>query len=224
MKKQKLLDIEIANIYKECLQDLIKYAHHFNDYSLVLVNDIKIGSVKIQDLLELNKMLNIDKIESFLEIGSFVGVSFRILTKMIQPKIAFSIDPNIPHRTINQTRKYFYALNSNLQEDMKIICHDGFWGESITPETFGRKFDCIFIDADHEYRSVQKDFLLASEVLEDNGIIILHDVKTWQGVKRFCEDIDRHYHWSIVRTPFDSVHDGFAIIFRTSEVSLPFGS
>ena len=224
MKKQKLSNNEIIKVHEECINNLIECTYRFNEYSPVLVQDIKDGSVKIPDLFVLNQMLNINKIQSFLEIGSFVGVSFRILTKMIQPKIAFSIDPNIPHRSINQTRKYFHVLNGDLEKNMKIICHDGFWGESIVPETLGRKFDCIFIDADHEYESVQKDFLLAEKALEDNGIIILHDIKLWEGVKRFCEDIDRHYDWSIVRTPLNSVHDGFAIIFRTSEVSLPFGS
>lgn len=213
MKKQKLSKDDIIKTYDKCINSL---------HICQSLDDIKLGSVKKQDLILLNRMLNIDKIESFLEIGSFAGVSFRMFAKMIQPKIAFSVDANTTHRNINKPRKYFHILNNDLQKNMTIVCHDGLWGESIMPETLGRKFDCIFIDADHQYRSVQKDFLLAEKVLEDNGIIILHDIKTWDGVKTFCKDIDSHYDWSIVRTPLNDSHDGFAIIFRTSDTFLPF--
>lgn len=58
--------------------------------------------------------------------------------------------------------------------------------------TFG-KFEVIFIDGDHHTEAVSSDLFLAAQILADNGIIILHDVKyKWgrqvrAGVARFLK-------------------------------------
>lgn len=46
-----------------------------------------------------------------------------------------------------------------------------------TPHIDTSCFDLIFIDADHNYESVEKDFCNSLRVLKEDGIIILHD--TW---------------------------------------------
>lgn len=37
------------------------------------------------------------------------------------------------------------------------------------------KIDFLFIDGDHSYEGVKKDFELYSKILSDNGVIVLHD-------------------------------------------------
>ena len=37
------------------------------------------------------------------------------------------------------------------------------------------KIDMLWIDADHTYEGIQKDFKLYSQIMSDNGIIIIHD-------------------------------------------------
>ena len=37
------------------------------------------------------------------------------------------------------------------------------------------KIDMLWIDADHTYEGVKKDFDLYSQIMNDNGIIIIHD-------------------------------------------------
>jgi hypothetical protein len=37
------------------------------------------------------------------------------------------------------------------------------------------KIDILFIDGDHSYEGVKKDFELYSKILSDNGLIIIHD-------------------------------------------------
>lgn len=48
---------------------------------------------------------------------------------------------------------------------------------AITPQLFapGEKFDFIFVDADHDYKSAMNDTAVAFEVLSDNGVIFWHD-------------------------------------------------
>ena len=38
------------------------------------------------------------------------------------------------------------------------------------------KFDCIFIDADHTYEGVSKDYYNTLKLIKSGGYIILHDV------------------------------------------------
>jgi hypothetical protein len=39
-----------------------------------------------------------------------------------------------------------------------------------------KKYDIIFIDADHEYKQVIKDFNNSIDILKDGGVIFLHDL------------------------------------------------
>jgi len=40
----------------------------------------------------------------------------------------------------------------------------------------GRKIDFLFIDGDHRYRGVKKDFQLYSSLVKENGLIAFHDI------------------------------------------------
>lgn len=57
-----------------------------------------------------------------------------------------------------------------------------FQGDSQTPEmqmdvrSYCDTFDLIFIDADHRYVGVQRDFANYRELLSDRGVIMFHDV------------------------------------------------
>lgn len=54
-----------------------------------------------------------------------------------------------------------------------------------------RKYDIIFIDADHSYESVKKDYKNALKCLNENGILIFHDIQTPCGVKKLWnEELD----------------------------------
>jgi predicted O-methyltransferase YrrM len=69
-----------------------------------------------------------------------------------------------------------------------------------------RKIDLLFIDGDHRYSGVKKDFRMYSTLVKQNGIIVLHDIlyhpkvpqckvnKFWNEIKRrfqYREFIDR---------------------------------
>lgn len=57
------------------------------------------------------------------------------------------------------------------------------------------KIDVLFIDGDHSYRGVKKDFELYSQILSPNGIIIIHDtdIKYEQSLI-VSEDNKKDYH------------------------------
>jgi predicted O-methyltransferase YrrM len=66
--------------------------------------------------------------------------------------------------------------NSELN-DSRFKIHDNISTDTFfaTYATNYKKFDCIFIDACHEYTQARIDFINSFKILEDDGIIFLHD-------------------------------------------------
>lgn len=221
MPKIKLDNQHLANLYAYCHRFLLDHAEDTADNTIKNIDlHIRQGSIKLPDILALNEIIDIQNINSYLEVGSYIGFSFYMFMHMLQPKIGYSIDPNIKHRIFNHPRTIFNKLNRQFLDNNQAKTLDGFFRGHLQPteikiytaKDLDRKFDCIFIDGAHDYFSVQQDFLEAAKVLNKNGIIVLHDIYSWDGVKRLCKDLDCHYDWSITRTPANQCIDGFAIV------------
>jgi hypothetical protein len=78
------------------------------------------------------------------------------------------------------------------------------------------KIDLLFIDGDHSYEGVKKDFELYSKILSDNGIIIIHDTdenyeKTlivsedakkdhyrFDGPSKFIKELESSDEWNLI--------------------------
>ncbi len=96
-------------------------------------------------------------------------------------------------------------------------------GSSYAPQTFervksalaGRKIDMLFIDGDHRYDGVKRDFELYTQLMRDGGLIMFHDIvrdhrtrfgrptARWVGdVPRFWSELKAHYrHREFIREP-----------------------
>jgi hypothetical protein len=63
---------------------------------------------------------------------------------------------------------------------------------------FKEKPDVIFIDADHKFEAVQKDFVNSLNILNEYGIIFLHDtdpyIKEWLAPE-YCNDSYKIVDW-----------------------------
>jgi predicted O-methyltransferase YrrM len=229
--KNKLDDMAIIKLYYDNINFLLKNTNnHDNLSSDDLEKQIIYGSIKLEDILALNKIININPLNNYLEIGSYVGFSFFMFMTIFQFKHGTSIDPNIKHRSFNSPRDMFCKLNTKFIDNKQITLLDGFFAGHYQPtnkipiytsKDLNMKYDCIFIDGDHDYKSVQRDFLEASKVLTNKGIIILHDIYSWSGVMNFCVDLDKHLDWSIIRTPKADSIDGFGVVTKTENIILP---
>lgn len=57
------------------------------------------------------------------------------------------------------------------------------------------KIDFLFIDGDHSYEGVKKDFLLYSKLLSEHGIIMIHDTDPiYEETLIVSEDAKKDYH------------------------------
>jgi predicted O-methyltransferase YrrM len=63
-----------------------------------------------------------------------------------------------------------------------------------------RRIDVLFIDGDHSYEGVKRDFSLYGPLVRPGGLIGLHDILE----NRFDKDIDVHRFWDEVKQRFVS--------------------
>lgn len=190
----------VANNYKEALHQVVQ------------------GSIKKGDTHGLQELIGNHRISKYLEIGSYVGLSFRVINELFNIGESYSIDPNIPHRVFRYPRNIFVKLNQKF--DYKTTLLNAFWFSGGQPtinanyfNNFGIKFDLIFIDAFHEYERVKSDFTEALKILSVGGIILLHDIYSWRGVNKFVKELEKNNNYVVKKIPkTNQIIDGFATI------------
>jgi len=109
-----------------------------------------------EEFADLCLILKNYKINSFLNIGTFNGYSFKFLSNFLnryQETKCITVD-SINHNPIIDKR--FTYLNTTSQDFI------------------AQKFDLVFIDGDHEYSSVRKDY---ENVGQYAKICVFHDIK-----------------------------------------------
>lgn len=207
--------------------DSANYASNADGYNQIANNNneafhqIIEGSIKQNDAYHLYDLIDNIPINTYLEIGSYVGVSFRIINEIFCPTVSYSVDPNIAHRVFFQPRDIFSKLNSRFSDKIHII--NSYWIESdndadntINADYFRNldiTFDLIFIDAIHTYERVKADFYEAIKILSKEGIILLHDIYSWTEVNKFIDELKKDTQFNVRLSPkTEGTIDGFATV------------
>lgn len=150
--------------------------------------------------------INIFKPTSYLELGLYIGETFNKVCKVVPycvgvDIINYNIEILNPHLFFNTTTDIFFTNNT-------------------------RKYDIIFIDADHNFESVKKDLINSITVLEYNGTIFLHDTDPSESkyllpgycndayriieyIKKYCSELD------IITFPIG--HEGLSVVKRNND-------
>jgi hypothetical protein len=100
------------------------------------------------------KTVELTSCKTYLELGISEGLNMNEVRKYCNRCIGVDIVDGRKH-----TEGYEFILKST----------DDFFKE------FNEKADIIFIDADHNFESVKKDFVNSLNCLSEHGIIFLHD-------------------------------------------------
>ena len=111
----------------------------------------------------------------YLELGIRKGPCFNAVAPLF--KEAYAVD-------IVDCRKFIKG-NKNL------IWFHGTTDNFFKQHNSEKKFDLIFIDADHRYESSLSDFKKALSILLDNGLILLHDTyppEEFFVSQKYCRD------------------------------------
>ena len=180
------------------------------------------GSLKFPDAYVLKKIIHREKPGAILEVGSFLGMSTNWILEVSKPfnsKIT-AVDPNIRHRIFDNPRNILKKLNAAYHPDrLEIVT--GFFGsydegiyydyehyepyltraqadkmiesKVVIGKDWDRKFDLIFIDGNHKYKSVMNNFEVAYGLLRKGGSIVFHDALSWPGVTRALMELKGTY-------------------------------
>lgn len=132
-----------------------------------------------------------------------------------------ALDPNMRHRIFDNPRGMVETMIKEfLPEHVEVISaffgqcpYSYYWYEcdesnpkiskqdvdkllADVPRVTGeweKRFDCIFIDANHSYESVCENFAHAVKLLNPQGTIMFHDALTWESVNRALMEIKEEW-------------------------------
>jgi predicted O-methyltransferase YrrM len=194
MNNHQLLTIEnINNIYNNNLE---KYKKLY----MSIKHNIS-GRICHHNVIVLNIIVSYFNITNYLEIGVHNGVSMSYVVRQNKNINCFGIDlfnysQDWYIRDHLDIQKTYININNNNTGNSNIILISG---NSHSPDTINelhnkindQTIDLLFIDANHSYDSVKKDFDNYTKFLKSGSIIVMDDYnKKWPGVIKFVDCID----------------------------------
>lgn len=110
-----------------------------------------------------------------------------------------------------------FALPGQNLHLVRASSHDAATVEKVRTILNGKQLDYLFIDGDHTYAGVKKDFELYSPFVRQGGVVVFHDVVPHQGssckVDEFWNEIkQQHRHQEFIDRP-DQQHYGVGVLF-----------
>ena len=125
------------------------------------------------------------KLSTFLEIGFSFGINNTFLHKFFKFDEIVAIDIFSP--AVNSS-----SLVANLtHKNLTLLCRDSTAKSTVHIAGKLGPYDLIFIDANHTYDFVKKDFYNYEPFLSEGGVIAFHDVDCpdWPGIKKFWNEL-----------------------------------
>jgi predicted O-methyltransferase YrrM len=140
-----------------------------------------------------------------VELGSWQGKSSVMLAGGLRNKLGaklICIDPFGIDENPEYQRLYYDSLISGMRHSVEEAFHKNIrrcgLTDVITPiqgysfqvvESWAEPIDMLFIDANHEYEAVHRDFKMWSPFVKRGGIVALHDVaEQWPGPTRVMNE------------------------------------
>jgi len=159
---------------------------------------------KTTEFASLLRLLKRRKLKSIVEIGTAQGGTLYAWCKIAGSDAAIiSIDlPGGPFGggyTLNDIKKFRKYKRKN--QHIYFLRKDSHKQETknkLAEILDGRGIDLLFIDGDHRYKGVKKDFQLYSPLVKQNGLIVFHDIIYHPNVpeckvNKFWNEIKRKY-------------------------------
>jgi cephalosporin hydroxylase len=176
----------------------------FNNYFFVPLQ-------KPAELRALGEILAELRPQRALEIGTGQGGTLLFLTSLANPRATLaSIDLEAESGGYSETRQWFYERFARRKQQLHLIRGDShqFWMRRRLGEVFdGRPLDYLFLDGDHRYEGVKKDFEMYAPLVKKGGVIALNDIVEGKeeragGVPQFWGEIKSSYrHQEIIEDP-----------------------
>lgn len=180
----------------ETIENVVDLAFRFRHYGIRFT-----PSQVREEITPFLKLLKQRPPTTVLEVGTEKGGTFFLLTRVATPDaILLSLDlPAGQMSAYPAWREPLYRGFRRAQQRVELLRQDSHapqTREKIRELLGGRKLDLLFIDGDHSYEGVKKDFEMYSPLVATGGTIAFHDIvdgpeasvggvpKFWRGLKQ----------------------------------------
>jgi len=176
------------------------------------------------EIAELGTLLQAQAPMHSLEIGTNYGGTLFLLCSLSPPGARIiSVDlpggrfgGGYPRRKIPLYRKF--PRNGQRLWLVRADSHLPGTKQQVERILAGNRLDYLFIDGDHTYEGVKRDFQMYSSLVRSGGIIALHDIAKHQRnddcqVDNFWNEVKQHYRYrEIIENP-DQGWAGIGVLF-----------
>jgi len=134
---------------------------------------------------EISRFLQIverEQPKAVLEIGTGLGGTLFLFTRVSSPDailITVDLPPTLLGIGAPRWREKLYksfAIKSQTLQIVRGNSHDMATFNAIKQLLDGKKIDLLFLDGDHGYDGVKKDFDLYSQLVRERGLVAFHDI------------------------------------------------
>lgn len=189
-------------MYNLSIQDINNFfTENFKEYNLLeqtISNNIngRICHHNVKILHILISMLPAGTIKNYLEIGVHNGASMSYVVHQSIPINCYGIDlfnntkGHYSRDKLDIDRAYANIQNNNTSNSSIKLIQGNSLDTQIIDKIDTKEIDLLFIDGNHSYISVGKDFALFSTLLSKKAWIVFDDYNhRWSGIVKFCDSI-----------------------------------
>ena len=155
------------------------------------------------ELLRFAKVVAALRPEKVMEIGTFQGGTLCILSRLSSPTadiISIDLAGGKFGGGYSEIRSLLYRSFCKYFQTMHLIRGDSHSEEILTKvKSITQSLDILFIDGDHTYEGVKRDFFDYSPLVRLGGLVAFHDIvehpkDSGCEVARFWNEIKQQYH------------------------------
>lgn len=203
------------------------------DYNLDILLNFSLNSLaefikpsQVRDeILELLKILNNIKPKVVLEIGTANGGTLFLLSH-VASRDATLISVDLPagmfgggYPTWKIPLYKSFALSNQKIHLIRADSHSQSTLERVKSILNGKEIDFLFIDGDHTYEGVKKDFKMCSPLVKNGGIIAFHDIvpgpkENVGGVPKFWQEIKDRYEAREIVKDWNQGGYGIGLVYK----------
>ncbi len=207
------------------IEDLIDLGLFF-EYAPIKGLPFKLIFRTMQNRFEITEFLKyIAKIQPklILEIGTARGGTLYLLSRFSSPKahvISLDLPGGIHGGGYPRFRIPFFKTFASKNQKLSLIrenSHDTSTFTKIIKLLKDHKLDLLFIDGDHTYEGVKKDFEMYAPLVKKNGIIAFHDIAVHSPeincyVDKFWNEIKKDFNFREIFKEGDPRSLGIGVI------------
>jgi predicted O-methyltransferase YrrM len=177
-----------------------------------------------EEIRQLLKVLQETRARVVVEIGTWQGGTLFLFARVAQPN-AIIISVDLPRGPFGAGYPQWKAplYESFAEQGQKIYLvrgdsHDPRSLHEVMSLLNGEAVDLLFIDGDHAYEGVKKDFEMYKGLLRDGGIVAFHDIcrhppETLCEVSRFWNEIKSSHRYMEIVKDWNQGNSGIGVIY-----------